>query len=402
MFFGGAQRRAVLLKLPTLSMQVFNMFQFPFDPEVPSDENNRVNSLMEFYRSVSGASYENAERGRQQIKAFLPKKHTYTGPVDVWFNLSAEAGRLGLQEEGFHIAGEGLEEHPNNVDLLCDRFQDFYALFKDPQKAQEIWKKLESLEHSKYYWRYWTYGAIYHSTMLRDQEKALGLLESGLNHVSSDHINDIIRAYRRVLIDSPPSQQIQNRQEREMVERQSFEKMKDLYEWAISLGVEDGYSLAVNLAELYQERAASQSMDNQTQEDFLQQALKYLDLAEKMFTGSPNHPVWEIYLPKATVLMGLHRYADALNIFHVLPKVAYTNPSYEVQKRLAARMLGEKEIIEEPNIANIQPTSLVELISESPQKFFSELTKLISSNSNVRDILIQILQQTTPPDEEVG
>lgn len=367
-------------------------------PDTPEPENQRVKSLAEFHRRVNGASYRNPEWGRQQIRAFIPERHTYTGSADSWFNLCAEAGRLDFREERFQITEAGLREHPDNLDLLCDQLQGCYGVLNQPQQAQDIWTRLEQLDESKYYWRYWTFGAIYHGRMLRNREKALELLDTGLCYVSSDHINNIIRAYRNILIDYPPSQTIRNQEERERVEKEAFIKMEGLYKWAISLGVEDGYSLAISLATLYQERAESKLVNQQGQGELLQQALHYLDLAEKMFTGNTNHPIWEIYLPKARIYMGQRRYADALNFFSVLPAVVYqNNPSYDPQRRLAARMVGE--VLDAAAVASIQPTSLVELLEQDAEKVFRELMELTKSNNNIREILIQILQQTAQSEQ---
>jgi tetratricopeptide (TPR) repeat protein len=367
----------------------------PTTPEV-SEHSSRTRSLFDFYMQISGSSYRNPERGREMMRQFVQERHNYTGPVDAWYNLSAEAGRLTMPECGLLVTEEGLREHPNSVDLLCDQLSDYYGFFRDEDKARSVWEKLNSLEESKRYWRYWVFGATYHARLLQDLDKALHLLEQGLLHVSSDSINNIVRAYRGVLIDSPPSPIPSDRQSREEQETRAFKQMEELYKWAISLGVEEGHSLAVELAKLYQEKAGQQSTSDKERVDFLQESLNYLDYAEKMFISrGENHPVWDIYLPKARILMGLRRYSDALKLFKVLPKtVVDRNASISVQMRLAAEMLGEPLNHLEEGEAAVSPktrVSVEELISQEPQQFFSELASLAQQNDSILGILKKIV-----------
>ena len=361
-----------------------------------SEHSSRIRPLFDFYIEVRGSSYRDPEGGRKGIRQFIQERHNYTGSVDTWFNLSAKAGRLAMPDCGLLITEEGLKEYPNSVDLLCDQLSDYYGFFKDANKAKSVWERLTSLDESNRYWRYWVYGANYHARLLQDRGTALHLLEQGLLHVSSDSINNIVRAYRGVLIDSPSSPIPANRQAREEQETKAFTQMEELYKWAISLGVEEGHSLAVELAALYQEKAGQESLKDKEHIDFLQQALNYLDYAEKMFISrGENHPIWNIYLPKARILMGLRRYSDALKLFKVLPKtVVSRDTSISVQMRLAAEMLGEllNEQEEEKTVAD--PRMLVsvgDLISKEPQRFFSELASLAQQNDSVKDILVNIV-----------
>jgi hypothetical protein len=205
------------------------------------------------------------------------------------------------------------------------------------------------------------------------------------------------REYRSILIDSPPSSIPSDRKSREEQETRAFKQMEELYKWAISLGVEEGHSLAVELAKLYQEKAAQQSTSDSARVDFLQESLNYLDYAEKMFISrGENHPVWNIYLPKARILMGLRRYSDALKLFKVLPKtVVNRDASISVQMRLAAEMLGEPLDQSEKGEAEAAPNAKVsveELISQEPQKFFSELASLAQQNDSILGILKKIVE----------
>lgn len=369
----------------------------PTTPEV-SEHSSRTRFLHEFYIKINGFSYNNPEPGREMMREFVQERHNYTGSVDTWFNVGAQAGKLSMPDYKLLILEEGLREHPNNVDLLCDQLSNYYGSFKNENKAKSIWEKLNSLEESKRYWRYWVFGANYHAKLLQDIDQALHLLEQGLLHVNSDSIYHIVGAYRGVLIDVPPSPIPANRQAREERETKAFKQMEELYKWAISLGVEEGHSLAVELAKLYQEKAGQESTSDKEPVDFLQESLKYLDYAEKMFINwGDNHPIWEIYLPKATILMGLRRYSDALKLFKVIPKTVRNN-SISVQMRLAAEMLGEPLNEQEEGKTAADPkmqVSVRELIyqNQNAEQFFSELAYLAEQDDRILEVLMKIVEK---------
>jgi tetratricopeptide (TPR) repeat protein len=359
---------------------------------------SRTRSLFEFYVHVDGTSFKNPEKGRDLIREFIPERHQYTGPADIWYNLTAEAGRLSMPEAGLLITETGLQEHPDSVDLLCDQLSDYYGLFRNVDKAKEIWERLNSLETSKRYWRYWVFGAAYHARILLDREAALVLLEKGLLYVSSDQINNIVRGYRRILIDAPPSKISKDREEREKQEIEAFERMESLYKWAISLGIEEGHSIAVQLATLYQERAGYES-SNEFREDYLNQALKYLDYAEKMYIRrGQNNEIWNIYIPKARIFMGQHRYTDALKIFRILPEsILDKDPSALVQMRLAAEIIGiplDDMKSKQGKASSGSVVSVLDLLKKDPGSFFSELASIAQENEEVFNVLGAIVERT--------
>ena len=359
----------------------------------------RTRSLSDFYLEVSGLSFSNSAEGRRRIKEFVGERHLYTGPVNIWYNLTAETGRLQLSAERGLIISEGLAEHPNNVDLICEVLQEAYNTSKNMAQAKETWQKLSSLEEAKFFWRYWVYGAIYHAKMLRDRETALSLLESGLHHVNSEHINDIVRAYRQVLIDAPPNSDIKNREEREAVESEVFTKLEEIYKWAISLGVENSYDLAVDLAKLYQERAESEFLYPDQEQILVERSLQCLELAERRYTANSNHPIWNIYLSKARLYIGLRKYAEAVKIFRILPESIVSNdPSIEVQYKYSAQMSGEQ----------IDDLSVVDLIKKRGREFFRELFELAATDENIKQALIAFAKSNDPsilngePKVEIG
>jgi tetratricopeptide (TPR) repeat protein len=362
-----------------------------------SDHNagqDRPESLQDFYREVSGLSFRDPAQGRKLIKAFVEQCHLYTGAADIWFNLTAETGRLQLHKERQIIVKEGLREHPNNVDLLCEVLQGSYGMDRNPAIAQETWSQLSALEESKFYWRYWVYGAMYHGVMLRNQEQALDLLDKGLYFVSSDHINDMVRAYRRVLIDVPPMSTtgISSLNERQEFEIAAFSRLEGVYKWAINLGIENSYDLATELAKLYQEQAILPSLNAEKQTSYLELALEYLDLAERRYTANPNHTVWEIYLLRARIYMGLRKCSEAFLLFSVIPEnVRENDPSIEVQFNYAAKMAGEA-IPKKESAASSSP-SVKDQIEQDPQSFFQQLFGLAANSPQVKGLLMGLTNQ---------
>jgi hypothetical protein len=352
--------------------------------EESTDLRYRDRELMDFYDEVNGLSFKNPARGRQLIKEFAQEVYRYTGPSDIWFNLSAEASRLRCWRESRMITNEGLKEHPDNIDLLCDLLQDSYSLYKDSEIAKNLWTRLSQLNEAQYYWRYWVFGAIYHANILHERAMAVSLLDRGLGCVSSDQISDLVRAYRRVLIDNPPSEYVGEIEERTTLEIDSFKKLESMYLWAISLGVEDSHSLLVELAQLYQERFGSEGFSSD--EDYVEKAMQCLKLAEARYVGSPNHPIWEIYIPMARILMSQRRYSDALHYLRALPKnVLEADPSINVQLMLSSQMCGkELDILDSESKDG---TSILEAMQSDPSAFFQELHTLAGSNEQIRELL---------------
>jgi hypothetical protein len=369
------------------------------NPTIDMTDNNttiteRSKPLQNFYLQVSGLAFRNPAQGRQLIKEFTKERHLYTGPVNIWFNLSAETGRLQLHSERQLIVQAGLQEHPGAIDLLCEVLQGSYGLEVDPELAQTTWSRLSSLEESKFYWRYWVYGAVYHGTLLRNQTAALELLDKGLHFVSSDCINDIVRAYRRILIDVPPTSKsgINSLEERKAFEIESFGRLEKIYKWAIDLGVENSYDIALELARLYQEHATMPNLSTDQQTGYLERALDYLELAERRYTANPNHTIWEVYLLRARIFMGLRKCSDAFQLFSVIPeKIREEDPSIEVQFRYAAKMAGE--VIPETVSGDSPALSVKEQVERDAQSFFQQLFSLAASNDQIKSILMSATNQ---------
>ena len=192
------------------------------------------------------------------------------------------------------------------------------------------------------YWRFWVYGAVYHSVRLNDSEEGMRLLDEGLRHVRRDGLMNVFGSYRRVLVDSIPWREIHEKgtdgkDPVQEYQREALEKLASVYETGIRLGVENGHVLAIELAKLYQERAAMAHDDNI---DFLDKALEHLNLAETLYTGNPNHPATQIYEAKIRVLMAQGEYGQALILLRSLPQ--RTDPSLETMYRLALQRSGEK------------------------------------------------------------
>jgi hypothetical protein len=90
-------------------------------------------------------------------------------------------------------------------------------------------------------------------------------------------------------------------------------KVVEKYKLGLELGVENGYSIVLLLAELLQEQvyADAQKVHSRENESVLKQALDLLSYAESMFTDSANFPLQSIYTQKVNVLMGLKLYDEA-------------------------------------------------------------------------------------------
>lgn len=159
-------------------------------------------------------------------------------------------------------------------------------------------------------WRFWGYGAIYHATTLNDPATALQLLDDGLLAVKRDGLMDILRTYRRVLIDSVPLRKLDSIDQLAAYQQEAISILESRYRMGIQLGIENAYVLAQDLARLHQERAGVEADESTPNENnaYLRKELAYLDLAEKLYTGDPNHQIWNIYVQRVRILMAQHKY----------------------------------------------------------------------------------------------
>ncbi len=377
--------------------------QHPMD----TSETRKRKSLWPFYYQVERYEYTDPEQARKLFDRLLEEGlDNYTASPDLWHNAAMVAGRVRHRIAQLAFVEAGLREWPDNVDLLCDELQYRHTSHYDIEKAQEIWQRLSEIsrEVTGPYWRFWVYGAIYHAVELCNPQMGLKLLDEGLKWVKRDGLMDILRSYRRVLVDSTPLEQIEDQEQLVAYHKQGLKILEERYKLGIELGVENGYVLATELARLYQEQAGatpsspsstSLGADGQTLEqspsakdDYLKQALKYLDLAERLYTGNPNHAVWEIYEARARILMAQHRYGDALKVLSSLPEVRQREPSIATMLSLAALMTGEKIETQEQGEA-----SLSEVLSSLLQNDGELLFRIASENPGVASVLRKIVQR---------
>lgn len=357
--------------------------------DVPSEKIN----LADVYHEINILEANNPPEARKRITNIVAHIDDYTAiRADYWFNLAASAGRLNLMNARTKIIDYALTQFPDNVDLLCDKFQTAYSGGSEAAGAEaaELWETLSALPQAKFYWRYWVYGANYHARVKRDRQAALQILDQGLLNVPSDELMDIVRNYRAVLIDEVPpipphDLDTKDRRAimeyRQSLEKEAFQQLEKIYKFGIELGVEGGYHLALQLAVLYMEHAASTPANTRQddQDDYYKKALYYLDLAEKMFTGMQgiNHPIWEVYLIRARVYMGQHKYTDALKLFRSVPESRREDGNFNVdaQMKYAAAMIGE--VLDEPRTTptSALPNEPPTLDYESPETLLRALAE---------------------------
>ena len=385
------------------------------------DENRKsvlkTKSLWTFYLGLRQQEYTNPSGVRRALDQFMPTIGGYTGTPDIWHSVAMIAGRV--QHEGrLAIIEEGLKEWPDDVDLLCEVLQSTYskAANYNPQKARESWQTLCNLDKkiTGPYWRFWVYGAIYHAIHSGLPEKGVQLLDEGLLYVKRDGLLDIFRSYRRVLMDSIPIKSLGNAGEVEKYQRDEVVSLiEQRYLTGLQIGVEHSYVLATDLATLYQEQAANdewilfgqnvERTSGEKRESYLTKALHCLDLAEKLYTGSSNHPIAEIYEQRARILMAQHRYQDALKLFKVLPSSeSRTDNSVEVMKRFAALMVGEpiesapQQEISRSNKGEVDSVSLEDALEVAIPRLFSDkgalLKTLLTNNSQLLPVVIGVVQ----------
>ena len=372
-----------------------------------SQESTARRSLWPFYHEVETYEYTDPTRARELFDQVLAEGlDNYAASPDLWHNAAMVAGRVRHREAQLAFVEAGLRDWPDNVDLLCDVLQYRHTSHYDPGKAREIWLKLSEMprEVTGPYWRFWVYGAIYHARELYDPNTALKLLDEGLKWVTRDTLMDILRSYRRVLVDSTPSEQFENPEQVIPYQRRALRMLEERYRLGIELGVENGYVLATEIARLYQEQAyiettnspatAAVSLSDDSAEErdrnrstgYLNQALEFLDFAEKLYTGNPNHPIWEIYEARIRILMAQRRYGDALKLLRSLPQARQREPSLATMLRLASLMTGEK--VEEE-----EKVGFSDVLSTLLENDGELLFRIASQNPAVSLVLMHIVQR---------
>jgi len=374
------------------------MSQFPHPPR---------KLLWPVYHAVSTFEYTDFARARQILDTILAEGlDNYTAPPDLWHNLSMVAARVLHQEAELALVQAGLREWPDNIDLLCDELQLRHTSHYDPTRAQEIWNQLYAMDRIKTapYWRFWVYGAIYHATELNDRKTALNLLDEGLQHVRRDSLMDILRNYRRILVDSAPETPLKDLEEVKEYQRQVVETLEQRYQLGIELGVENAYVLAFELSRLYQERAGqipnieasepnvAEDTSAQTGKDYyLDRAWGYLDLAERLYTGNPNHPIWDIYEARIRILMAQRRYGEALKFLSSLPQSRLNrDPSLYSVLRLASLMTGE----EAPELVNVaSQDGMIQVLGKLLDNDGYPLTQIARENPTIQATLKRVVNR---------
>jgi hypothetical protein len=380
--------------------------------------------LINFYRDVTPFEHTDPPRARTMFDRLMVEGlECYKAPADVWHNTSMVAAHVEHRDAELALIQAGLRDWPDNVDLLCDEFQLRYSTHYDTTRAAEIWAKLWGMDRKKTgpFWRFWAYGAIYHATTLYDPVTARQLLDDGVRSVTRDSLCDLLRIYRRVLIDSTPRYVLTTENDIIAYQKDALKQMEAKYQLGISLGVENAYVLATELAKLYQERAGEELIPQNasTQQagetapvakktddgqaafltatekvtpaaqhvDYLTKALEYLELAEMLYTGDSNHPVQDIYRIRARILMAQRRYGDALKLLNSLP---LDDASFRIMRTLAAQMTGmnvdeTKELTMEAAINKALPA----LLDADGELLFH----IAQANPSIKEAVINVAQK---------
>ena len=378
----------------------------------------RAKSLWPVYNALKQVEYGAPREARHILDSVLADLHEYTATPDCWHNTAIVASRVDHEEAEHRLILNGMEEWTEDVDLLCDAFALYTTAGAqaNPERARKLWERLQSMGRQKTgpFWRYWCFGAIYFARDLNDSKAALALLDEGLQHVRRDGLMNILTHYRRVLVDSVPLNKLEDST---IVERDQWEALNLLesrYRLGISMGVENGYVLALELAKLCQERAganilsssggnvphqsngaaiqnaATQSQNPDGAIDYLERALSYLDLAEKLYTGNDNHQIWPIYEARARVLMAQRRYGEALNVMRSLPEAQRSNPSMGTMLKLAYYAIGQQ-----PPEESGQQSPLEQLFANDGER----LEQIARANPQIVDILIHVLRRLSSDDD---
>jgi tetratricopeptide (TPR) repeat protein len=276
------------------------------------------------------------------LEESLPEFDNYIGGPDVFHNVGMVAQRVDHYPAARASFDRGLTLWPDSPDLLCDLLQACYGqeLF-DPVEAARTWERLNALGVDKIgrYWRYWVYGANYHVQVLGDTAGAVGLLDQGLLYVDRGNLYNVLDAYDLVLSTGPPYRLLTSEDDLHQYQEEVQERVAGRLQLGLDLGVRNGYVLAVSLATLRQEQVAASGASHTTESE-LTEVVKLLDVAEALYTANSNHPVSDIYLVKARVLMAQGRYGDALNLIRSVSERGRDEQSIAILYRLAALRTG--------------------------------------------------------------
>ena len=303
----------------------------------------RSQQLWRVLKVAVGMEYTNPSRALKIVDMVMNQVDSYYGSPSTWHDMSVLAGRVGHRQGRLALVQAGIRQWPLDVRLLCEEARMLVSFEEgcDHELGREKWQRLLAMEQSLtgFEWRFWVYGAEYKATFLGRTREGLKMLDQGVLKVKRKYLMNVFRAYRTILLDSIPGRELKTKAEMRNYQKWAGRVLEERFKVGLDLGVEYGYVLALDLAKLYQKKAAS--ADEKEQEK-LNKALYFLDLAESLFSGNRNYQIWEIYVTKARVLMALRRYGDALKIFKSLPSSERFRPSNANMLRLAALMTGEE------------------------------------------------------------
>lgn len=248
-------------------------------------------------------------------------------------NLAMEAQRRGLHGVALHLLEAGRKIFPDDVDINCDLLQLYYLHYPNKYKAEEIWNVLQQLDPSirDRKWRYWNYGALYYYRIHNRIEEAKKLLQEGIRKVVPEDRHLVLNSLATVCADWDP--------------QPNLEKVIEILEEGLSEGLELGYEVARKIGELKQ-RLAGRASTAEERQQYLEEALDWLNTAEALFTNDIQHPIIKIYRARVNVLMGLRRYGKAIDdIAAILAQdiAAINEGSLIAQLRLACERNGETE-----------------------------------------------------------
>ncbi|HKV85261.1 MAG TPA: hypothetical protein VJN88_11945 [Ktedonobacterales bacterium] len=381
----------------------------------------RTKSLLRVYNRVKRYEYTNAAEAYRILEEVRPELGTYTAPPDCWHNTSIVANRVDHPDAELELVVNGLDEWPENVDLLCDALALYTTAgtATDPIRSDEIWRRLDAMPRASTgpYWRFWCYGAIYLSHDKNQPADALKLLDDGLAMVKRDAVMNILTSYRRILVDGNPQRTLDGLEDvKNYHQNEVLGLLEARYRFGIEMGVENAYVLAREIAQLYQERAgfeyfkddgatngdAGSRGDDIRPNESLTKALGFLDLAEALYTGSSNHSILDIYVARARILMAQHRYGEALNLMKCLPPARREELSTAAMMAYAAYTIGEpnpneatarasaeESTNEEAKIAEIQSRTISALFANDGR----ELERLVRDNMELRPVLLAVLKR---------
>lgn len=269
----------------------------------------------------------------------------YGSDPDSWHNLIMEAQIVDEFEIAYMLSTESLRQWPDNVDLLCDRLLLSLTHFRNADEAERIVNRLSALEDVKPYWRYWVNVGLYQVRMKNDRLTALQLLDEGLKHIRTDSLRDIFAAYRRVLVDAPPSRSIDSLDDLGDFYDEAKKVLEGRLRTGVTMGIENGHTLLIELAKLALENAVTGFEEGtsrpQVDTDQLNAALSYVEAAEQMFVGDANHRISAVYIVKAKILMALRRFREAQEIMLAIPAADVgSDPSIETMFEYASISLG--------------------------------------------------------------